>query len=181
MLTSSFSKFVLATITFCAIALPLSAQTLDSSDLSKPVFSHKTDLKAKLIPGYSNIRDASGYKLLGDLKNYNIIDMAEAIGKLIRQDYYSRSYQVDGYSYKAITVKEALELLSTSDGEFRKFSEADLKAVQEWITLNDAYDVVLMNLQTNYHSGTGLENNLIFIPTDRKQAILTINRFFYSE
>lgn len=164
LLISLFSSFVMAA---------------DLSDKWLP--APKTNLNSMKIGDRTEIANSRVYQLLGNATKANNIEIAEAVGKQIRREYYQQNYQVDRIFYREIEARKAERFLATSEGEFKALSEEDLGRLTEWFENYKVAAVVQMNLVTNYMSGTGVEDNFIYIPTEKSEPILVINRFIYAE
>ncbi len=141
----------------------------------------ETDLKSMKIGDSMGVSGSSVYQLLGKTENRSDFEVAEAVGKQIRRDYYLKSYQIDAYDYKEISIEKAALKLKTSEGEFKALSKNEIAKIDKWFEDHSVKKIIMMNLETNYMSGTGLEQNFIYIPTERYEPVLVINRFYYAE
>lgn len=160
------------------------ADCLTSDDFKKPAPSNeslKTNLNSRKIGDNGIVSDSRVYTFVGSTKGKSTLQQAEAVGKQLRHEYYTESYQVDGYSYKESTLTEVKKLLATSEGDFTKLSSKELSDLDGWYENHSVKAVVIMNLETNYMSGTGLEQNMIFIPTESYEPVLVVRRFYYAE
>lgn len=152
---------------------------LNSEDFKTPKV--ETDLKSMKIGDKAGIGESTVYSLIGNTNNRSDFEVAEAVGKQIRRDYYQRNYQIDGYDYSEVSYRQAVLKLTTSEGEFKAISKTEVNKLDKWFEDHSIAKVIKMNLETNYMSGTGLEENFIFIPTERYEPVLVINRFYYAE
>ena len=141
----------------------------------------KTNLNSIKIGDRTEIANSRVYQITGNSAKANNLEVAEAVGKQIRHEYYKQNYQVDRQLYREISASKAESLLATSEGEFKALAKKDLDKISEWFENHQVAAVVQMNLITNYMSGTGVEDNFIYIPTDKSEPVLVINRFTYSE
>lgn len=140
-----------------------------------------TTLKSIKSTDNIEITGSSIYTLVDNAVKFSILEKAEAVGKQLRREYYQKSYTVENYSYKKVTLGAALSLLQKNEGEFQKLHPSEINKLEAWFEDHSVAAVVRMNLESNYMSGTGLENNFIFIPTESEEPILVLKRFYYSE
>ncbi len=141
----------------------------------------KTTLKAELDKNFKlNIPGSDVYYYTNETKNRKDIEFAEAIGKNIRRSYYQRGYSVS-HSYKEVDFDTMINLLETSEGEFRKLNEDEIAEVYSWYEDKHVTKIYMMNLVTDYMSGTGLEQVFILIPDVKDEGALAITRFYYAE
>lgn len=141
-----------------------------------------TTLKAQLDTDFNiKIPNADAYTITNEIKKNKDIEFAEAVGKNIRRSYYQRGYRVESYDYQEIDFDTMIHLLETSEGEFRKLQEDEIAEVYSWYEDKHVTKIYMMNLETQYMSGTGLEQNFILIPDVKEEAILSIGRFYYAE
>lgn len=142
----------------------------------------KTTLKAEKDSNFKlKIPGAEIYYYSNETKNRKNIEFAEAVGKNIRRSYYQRGYTVESHSYQEVDFDTMIDLLEKSEGEFRKLREDEIAEVYSWYEDKRVSKVYMMNLETQYMSGTGLEHIFILVPSEKDEAVLAISRFYYAE
>lgn len=142
----------------------------------------KTTLKAEKDDHFETIiPNATIYSYSNSVEMRKDIEFAEAVGKNIRREYYQNGYKVESYSYQEIDFDSMIDLLETSEGEFKKLSEDEVAEVYSWYEDKRVVKIYMMRLQTEYHSGTGLEQVFILIPEVKYESTMAISRFYYSE
>lgn len=142
----------------------------------------KTTLKAEKDSNFKlNIPNAEVYYYTNETKNRKSIEFAEAIGKNIRRSYYQRGYSVESHSYRDVDFDTMINLLEKSEGEFKKLREDEIAEVYSWYEDKHVAKIYMMNLETQYMSGTGLEQIFILVPSEKYEGALTIGRFYYAE
>ena len=141
----------------------------------------KTNLNSMKIGDKTEVPNSRAYQFTSYGVKANNIELAEAVGKQIRHEYYEKNYQVDRVLYRETSTSAAEALLSKSEGEFKAFAKKDLAKLNAWLKKFKVASVVQMNLITNYMSGTGVEDNFIYIPADKSAPVLVVTRFTYSE
>lgn len=152
---------------------------LTEEDFKKPVQSK--ELKATKTNDYSVVSDSREYTFSGETKGVKTLALAEVVGKQIRREYYQDNYEVEGFNYEEVTYKNARLDLSKKDGEFPGLSKEDLASLDRWFEDHSVAAVVRMDLTTEYMSGTGMESNYIFIPSEAYEPILVVKKFVYAE
>ena len=154
---------------------------LTADDFNKWVPAPKTKLNSMKVGDRTEIPDSRVYQFMGDSSKASTIEKGEAVGKQLRHEYYKKNYQVDRVLYREVSIREALKLLQTPEGEFKGLSASDIEKIESWVENKSVGKVVQMNLITNYMSGTAVEDNFIFLPTESYDFILVVNRFTYAE
>lgn len=142
----------------------------------------KTTLKAEKDANFElNIPNAEVYYYTNETNNRKDIEFAEAVGKNIRRSYYLRGYSVESYNYVEVDFDKMIDLLEKSEGEFRKLREDEIAEVYSWFEDKHVAKIYMMNLETQYMSGTGLEQIFILVPGEKYEGALAISRFYYAE
>lgn len=142
----------------------------------------KTTLKAQRDSSLKlNIPNSDAYVIVNEIKNNKDIEFAEAVGKNIRRSYYQKGYSVKSSHYQEVDFDTMVDLLKKSEGEFKKLNEDEIAEVYSWYEDKHVTSIYLMNLETEYMSGTGFEQVFILVPDVKYESILTIGRFFYAE
>lgn len=142
----------------------------------------KTTLKSEKDTNFKlNIPNAEVYYYTNETKNRKNIEFAEAIGKNIRRSYYQKGYSIESHSYQEVGFDTMISFLEKSEGEFRKLRDDQIAEVYSWYEDKHVAKIYMMNLDTQYMSGTGLEQVFILIPDVKDEGVLAITRFFYAE
>lgn len=127
---------------------------------------------------------AGAFEAAADSRLYSVkgegtpLERAEAAGKLIRQDYYRTGYEVRDYAFTPISLADAYAALAVKKSEFPGLNSQELSAIQAWVSSNNVRSVFVMPLESNYQSGTGLEDNYVFVA---KNKVLVVRAFWYAE
>lgn len=153
---------------------------LTADDFKKPEVKPAA-LSAKKTKESSIVTDSTEFTFVGETKGLGYTQLAEAIGKQIRREYYAQNYRVAGHSYKEVTFREARLSLAKSEGDFTALKKSELIKLDRWFEDHSVKAVMQMDLETEYMSGTGLESNFIFIPTESYAPVLVVRKFFYAE
>lgn len=137
-------------------------------------------LRASLTQQGPDIEAAELYAISGRSSRTSATAIFAEVGKRIRQDYYRRSYEVDGYSPVTSTPQVAVQELLASKGEWGGMSADDEAALQAWIRDHRVQEAQIVGLSTNYMSGTVLEDLYYFL-SETEDVVLVIRAFWYAE
>lgn len=155
---------------------------LVKDDFRKEVPTANTDLNSKKIASeVKGISYSSVYELVGNTDGKKTLEVAEAVGKQIRREYYQQKYSVESHSYRELSFKAVEKSLKHSEGDFVALKNSEISKIERWFEDHSVEAIVEMSLETSYMSGTGLEQNYIFIPTEKYEPVLVIKRFYYAE
>ncbi len=138
-------------------------------------------VKASYLSAFDGILVADLYTLSGATAQTTGKEVADEIGKRIRQSYYKDGYRVDGYGGEQVTVLEAYKYLSEKKGEFLGLTHLESDVLKAWVEKNQVEYVEAAGVSTNYHGGTGLEDLYIFVPKMPATEVLVIRAFWYAE
>lgn len=142
----------------------------------------KTTLKAEVDRNFKlNIPGSDVYYYTNETKNRQDIEFAEAVGKNIRREYYQQGYSVESHSYSVVDFDDMIDMLETSEGEFRKLREDEIAEIYSWHEDKRVAKIYMMDLTTEYMSGTGIEQIFIMVPMEKYEGVLTVRRFIYAE
>lgn len=149
---------------------------LTEADFKKPAEKVKVEFSEfhKEIP-------AEIYILKGSVKGLVAKDVADLLAKRIRHERYSRSYSIDSHNLEKSSISKALKELSKPAGEAPAFKSKELTVLLSWIEDKQIEEVYSFTMELSQQGGSGIEQVLIFIPTEKNESVLTISRNIYAE
>lgn len=99
------------------------------------------------------------------------VDMLEAVGKKIRQDFYQKGMDVDQYKVGPYSWLKAERLLA--DNEYTTFDEDAMTEINIWIE-DKRTNLYSADIRVSRGAGSALYKVLIFLPDNYFDSVLTI-------
>ena len=124
---------------------------------------------------------AETYLLSGPIKGLSSIEAANLIAKKIRHERHTRRYQIDSHRLEKSSLTKALIELSKPVGEAPALKQTEMLALNSWIEDKKIEDVFSFSMELSQQGGSGIEQVLIFVPTEKDESILIISREIYAE
>lgn len=118
---------------------------------------------------------------LKDAERLTSKEVAEHLAKKIRQERYQARYSIESHTFAPITINKALIELSQMNGEARALKKAELENLNSWIENHSVSHAFIFTMYLEQMGGSGIEQVIIFVSSEKYEPVLVVFRDVYAE